>query len=150
VNSRSLPENGAGQNPTVLNPFAEIDFKRSGGHDNYNAFQMTLGRRFNSGLTLNSQYTFGRSFGNTAGSNEALTAGNLARTTDAFDYDEGYNNFDVRHTFNMSAIYGLPWGKGLSGVSRALLGGLGGRNNSECPERSADSCSDYSTRHFIR
>lgn len=118
-----VTENGAGQNPTVLNPFAEIDYKRSGGHDNYNAFQMTLGRRFNSGLTLNSQYTFGRSFGNTAGSNEALTAGNIARTTDAFDYDEGYNNFDVRQTFNMSAIYGLPWGKGLSGVSRALLGG---------------------------
>ena len=118
-----VTENGAGQNPTVLNPFAEIDYKRSGGHDNYNALQLTLGRRFSSGLTLNSQYTFGRSWGNTAGSNEALTAGNLARKTDDFDYDEGYNNFDVRHTFNLSAIYELPWGKGLSGIGRMLLGG---------------------------
>ena len=118
-----VTENGAGANPTVQNPFAEIDYKRSGGHDNYNAFQMTLGRRFNSGLTLNSQYTFGRSFGNTAGSNEALTAGNIARKTEDFDYDDGYNNFDVRHTFNVSAVYELPWGKGLSGVSRMLLAG---------------------------
>jgi hypothetical protein len=118
-----VTENGAGVNPTVLNPYAEIDYKRSGGHDNYNAFQTTLGRRFNSGLTLNSQYTFGRSFGNTAGSNEALTAGNIARKTADFDYDEGYNNFDVRHSFNVSGVYTLPWGKSLSGVSRMLLGG---------------------------
>ena len=118
-----VTENGAGQNPTVLNPFAEIDYKRSGGHDSYNAFQMTLGRRFNNGVTLNSQYTFGRSWGNTAGSNEALTAGNIARKTADFDYDEDYNNFDVRHTFNVSAVYTLPLGKGLSGVGKALFGG---------------------------
>ena len=113
----------AGANPTVLNPFAEIDYKRSGGHDNYNAFQTTLARRFNSGVTLNAQYTFGRSWGNTAGSNEAATAGNLARKTADFDYDDGYNNFDVRHTFNVSGVYTLPWGKGMSGIGRALLGG---------------------------
>ena len=37
-----VTENGAGVNPTVLNPFAEVDYKRSGGHDNYNALQTTL------------------------------------------------------------------------------------------------------------
>ena len=113
----------AGQNPTVQNPFAEVDYKRSGGHDSYNALQVALGRRFNTGVTLNAQYTFGRSFGNTAGSNEALTAGNIARKTADFDYDDGYNNFDVRHTFNVSAIYTLPWGKNLTGASKTLLGG---------------------------
>lgn len=118
-----VTENGAGVNPTVQNPFAEIDYKRSGGHDSYNAFQTTLSRRFSSGVTLNSQYTFGRSYGNTAGSNEASTAGNIARKTADFDYDNGYNNFDVRHTFNVSAVYTLPWGKGLSGIGKTLLGG---------------------------
>src|SRR5581483_4726651 len=113
----------AGQNPTVQNPYAEIDYKRSGGHDEYNALQMTLGRRFNTGVTLNAQYTYGRSFGNTAGSNEALTAGNIARKTADFDYDNGYNNFDVRHTCNISAIYALPWGRNLSGLSRTLISG---------------------------
>ncbi len=113
----------AGQNPTVLNPFAEVDYKRSGGHDSYNALQMTLARRFISGVTLNAQYTFGRSYGNTAGSNEASTVANNARTVAEFDYDNGYNNFDVRHTFNVSAIYALPWGKNLTGIGNALLSG---------------------------
>lgn len=113
----------AGQNPTVQNPYAEVDYKRSGGHDSYNALQATLARRFNSGVTLNAQYTYGKSYGNTAGSNEASTVANNARTTEEFDYDNGYNNFDVRHTFNVSAIYALPFGKKLTGVSKTLLSG---------------------------
>ena len=77
------------------------------------------------GLTLNSQYTLGKSYGNTAGSNEALTAGNPFD----YDYDIGYNAFDVRHTFNVSALYSLPIGAGhrilgnASGLTQALLGG---------------------------
>jgi hypothetical protein len=110
--------NGTG----VLNPFAEVDYKTSGGSDSYNALQMTLARRITTGLTLNSQYTFSRSFGNTAGSNEARTAA----VPDDFEADRGYNNFDVRHTFNFSALYKLPFGKGTShefgNVGNALLG----------------------------
>ena len=106
----------------ALQPFAEVDYKTSGGDDSYNAFQMTLARRITSGLTLNSQYTFSRSFGNTAGSNEARTAA----VPDNFEADRGYNNFDVRHTFNFSALYKLPFGKGTSHefgtVGNALLG----------------------------
>lgn len=111
---------------SVQNPFAEIDDKTSGGHDTYRALQMSLARRFSTGLTLNSQYTFSRSFGNTSGSNEARTAANNARALNEFDYDNGYNNFDVRHTFNLSALYDLPFGKGtkhdLGSVGNAILG----------------------------
>jgi len=115
--------NGTG---APLNPYAEIDDKTSGGHDSYKALQMSLGRRFNSGLTLNSQYTFSSSFGNTSGSNEARTAANNARALSEFNYDNGYNNFDVRHTFNLSALYDLPFGKGkkydFGSVGNAILG----------------------------
>lgn len=111
---------------SVLNPYAEIDDKTSGGHDNYKALQLSLGRRFSTGLTLNSQYSLSRSFGNTSGSNEARTAANNARALSEFDYDEGYNNFDVRHTFNLSALYDLPFGKGkkydFGGVGNAIFG----------------------------
>jgi hypothetical protein len=110
----------------ILRPFAEVDYKTSGGSDSYNALQLSLGRRFSTGLTLNSQYTFARSFGNTAGSNEARTAANNARAIAEFDYDRGYNNFDVRHSFNLSALVDLPFGKGrphdLGKVGNALLG----------------------------
>ncbi len=77
---------------SIQRPYAEVDFKTSGGSDNYNAFQLQVGRRFNSGLTLNSQYTLARSYGNTGGSNDALTTGNPFD----YDYDIGYNLFDVR------------------------------------------------------
>ena len=111
---------------SVQNSYAEVDYKTSGGHDNYKALQLSLARRLDSGITLNGQYTFGRSFGNTAGSNEARTAANNARALTDFDYDDGYNNFDVRHTFNFSAVYGLPFGKGkrydLSGIANTFLG----------------------------
>src|SRR5262249_56154022 len=103
--------NASATSAGISRPFAEVDDKTSGGHDNYRALQMTLGRRFSTGVTLNSQYTFSRSFGNTSGSNEARTAANNARAINEFDYDIGYNNFDVRHTFNLSALYPFPFGK---------------------------------------
>ena len=40
--------------------------------------------------------------------NEAATAGNNARAISDWEYDRGYNNFDVRHTFNLSALYTVP------------------------------------------
>ncbi len=113
-------------NGTVLRPFAEVDYKTSGGDDSYNALQLSLNRRFSKGLTLNSQYTFAKSEGTTAGSNEARTAANNARTIEEYEYDRGANNFDVRHSFNLSALYDLPIGNGraydLGGVGNALLG----------------------------
>lgn len=100
------------QGTTVLNPYAEVDFKTSGGSDSYNALQTQLSRRFGTGLTMNAQYTFGKSTGTTAGSNEARTAANNALAIADWDYDRGANNFDVRHTFNLSAVYDLPVGRG--------------------------------------
>ncbi|HVE55355.1 MAG TPA: carboxypeptidase regulatory-like domain-containing protein [Pyrinomonadaceae bacterium] len=93
---------------TQNRPFAEIDYKTSGGDDSYNALQFSLVRSFNSGLTMNAQYTFAKSEGLTAGSNEARTSAQL----DNFEADRGRNNFDVRHTFNLSALYELPVGNG--------------------------------------
>jgi len=107
---------------TVQNPFAEIDYKTSGGSDHYNALQTQLSRRLNSGLTMNAQYTLSRSFGNTSGSNEARTAAN------PFDFnaDRSVNNFDVRNTFNLSALYELPFGRNkrynLGSVGNAVFG----------------------------
>ena len=93
---------------SIQRPFAEVDYKTSGGRNSYNSMQLSLTRRSSNGLTMNAQYTLGKSWGNTGGSNEAVTANNNARTPADFDYDLGYNNFDVRHTFNLSAIYTIP------------------------------------------
>jgi hypothetical protein len=124
----SIPVRDAAGNITgVQNPFAEVDFKTSGGHDAYNALMMSMTRRSASGLSMNAQYTLGKSFGNTGGSNEADTAANNARTLDQWEYDNGYNKFDVRHTFNLSLLYPLPYGHGrqhpANGIADAILGG---------------------------
>jgi hypothetical protein len=124
-----VQRDAAGNITGVQNPFAEVDYKTTGGHDNYNAMMLSLARRAPTGVSLNLQYTLGRSRGNTAGSNEALTAANNARELADFDYDNGYNNFDVRHTFNLSVLYPIPYGRGrafganASPVAQALLGG---------------------------
>ncbi len=91
---------------TQNRPFAEVDYKTSGGDDSYNALQFSLQRSLSSGLTMNLQYTYAKSEGITAGSNEARTAAQLNN----FEADRGRNNFDVRHTFNLSALYELPIG----------------------------------------
>ena len=115
------------------NRFAEIDYKTSGGTDHYDSLQTTLNRRYKSGLSLGAQWTWGHGIGNSGGSNEAITAGN------PFDFgaDRGSNNFDVRHSFNLSALYELPFGRGRKfmqqapGLIDAALGGwqLGGVAN---------------------
>jgi hypothetical protein len=112
-----------------LRPYAEIDYKTSGGYDAYDAMQLSLIKRTSQGLTLNAQYTLGHSRGTSAGSNEAITVGNNARDIEGFDYDDGDNTFDVRHNFNASAVYTIPYGHGRkygsnsSGLMNAFLGG---------------------------
>ncbi|PYR69545.1 MAG: hypothetical protein DMF88_05735 [Acidobacteria bacterium] len=93
---------------SIQRPYAEVDYKTSGGRNSYNSMQLSLTRSSANGLTMNAQYTLGKSWGNTGGSNEAVTANNNARSMADFDYDMGYNTFDVRHTFNLSAIYTIP------------------------------------------
>ncbi len=122
VREFSIPvRDGSGNITSVQNPYAEVDYKTSGGEDHYNALQLSLNKRSSNGLATNVQYTLGRSRGNTAGSNEAQTAANNARALSDFDYDIGYNSFDVRHTFNLSVLYDIPY-KG-TGASGLVLGG---------------------------
>jgi len=123
-----VTRNADGSIATIQRPFAEIDYKTSGGHDSYNSMQLSLTRRSMNGVTLNGQYTLGYSKGNTGGSNEAVTASNNARALADFDFDDGYNNFDIRHTFNLSLLYTLP-GKGpltggwsIGGIANARSG----------------------------
>lgn len=121
----------------VQNPYGEVDYKTSGGQDSYNALQLALTRRSSNGVALNMQYTLASSKGNTGGSNEARTAANNAslpserpanRTNLAdWSYDNGYNLFDVRHTFNLSVIYTTP-GNGMLTGGWSLGGILNARS----------------------
>jgi len=128
------PVSGAGTAVREFtNQYAEIDVKTSGGTDHYNALQTSLNRRFSKGLTLGAQYVWSHSIGDTNGSNDARTAANNY----SFSADYGNNQSDVRQSFNLSALYELPYGAGKkygSSAGRAanmLFGGwqLGGLFN---------------------
>ena len=100
--------------------FAEVDYKTSGGTDHYDSLQTTLNRRFSHGFTTGLQWTWAHSIGNTAGSNEAVTA---ASPYD-FSLDRGNNTFDVRHSFNVNALYELPFAKGNRYLGGWDIGGV--------------------------
>jgi hypothetical protein len=90
------------------NRLAQMDYKTSGGTDHYDSMQTTISRRFGTGLTFGSQWTWAHSIGNTGGSNEA----NTTQDPTNFGLDRGNNSFDVRHSVNLSALYELPYGPG--------------------------------------
>jgi hypothetical protein len=110
--------------------FAQMDYKTSGGTDHYDSLQTTLNRRFAHGLTVGTQWTWSHSLGDTGGSNEAQTTMNPYN----FKADWGNNAFDVRHSFNGTALYEMPFGRGRKYMQNApramnlLFGGweLGG------------------------
>ena len=60
-----VQRDAAGAITGVQNPFAEVDYKTSGGRDSYDAMMLSLSRRSVSGVSLNAQYTLGKSYGNT-------------------------------------------------------------------------------------
>ncbi len=111
--------------------FAEIDYKTSGGTDQYNALQTTLQRRFASGLSLGAQYTWAHELGTSSGSNEATTAQEPLQIYGA-KAEYGRGTFDIRNSLNVSTLYDLPFGRGrkftLSGPLDTVAGGwqLGG------------------------
>ena len=122
---RSWTNRIVGVNPTtgaaILqygSQFSQIDYKTSGGTDNYNALQTTVNRRFAKGLTAGLQWTWGRSIGNTGGSNEAQTTQNPFN----FQQDHGNNAFDVHHSANISVLYALPVRAGNKAMNFVLGG----------------------------
>ncbi len=113
------------------NRFAEIDYKTSGGTDQYHSLQTSLQRRFTNGLSLGAQYTWAHELGTSSGSNEATTAQEPLQLFGARP-EFGRGAFDIRHSLNITTLYGLPFGRGkafnLSGPMDIVAGGwqLGG------------------------
>jgi hypothetical protein len=116
--------------------FAEVDYKTSGGTDQYHALQSTVQRRFTHGLSMGLQYTWAKELGVSSGSNEAATSQiPYQYGASAFAAEYGRGIFDIRHSLNATALYELPIGRGksmpLNGVADAIAGGwqLGGTMN---------------------
>ncbi len=91
----------------------------------YDSLQLSVERRFQQGLQVQSSYTLAKSIGICCSDD---SDGNVAiPLLDFYQLNRAVSSFDRRHNYQLSVIYELPFGKGKSWandkVSAALLGG---------------------------
>jgi len=117
--------------------FAVISKLDNSGDSNYNAAQITLRRRFSSGLGLSMAYTFGKSIDNQsvdpvgASSGGGLSTTNSRTPTDIRDFrnERARSDFDRTQVLALATVWELPVGKGRHfmgsshGVMNQVLGG---------------------------
>ncbi|NJM52380.1 MAG: TonB-dependent receptor [Blastocatellia bacterium] len=115
ANSRPFPQ------------FGLVEYRDDNGVSNYDAFEMTVDKRFADGYTIRLAYTLSQSKDN---SGEHLTSGGSSSFPDnARDLSNwyGFSDFDVRHRVVVNGIWELPFGKNKSyfqsGIGGTILGG---------------------------
>ncbi|MBI4484346.1 MAG: TonB-dependent receptor [Acidobacteria bacterium] len=115
------PANARRRNPV----WGDLQTRRLSGFSNYNAFQVSVNRRFAGGLQLQGVYTYSRSIDTSSGlfSEEANNAATGAQNPDNLFAEKGLSNFDIRNNAVINLVYQLPFGKNLQGVARQILSG---------------------------
>ena len=103
------PDPSTGLCPRTLAGVASVDLKRNDGNSTFNAFQLSLQRRFTSGLSLNAQYLWSHGINDgSIGGGEANAPENVACRR----CDRGPSVFDIHHNLVAATVYELPFGKG--------------------------------------
>lgn len=140
----------------ALRPFPQYGFiatdccLQNVGHSSYEALVASVERRFSQGLNLQASYTWAKSITN-ADSIINVTNG-VAQEQDPFDSksQKSISNQDIPHTFVVSYIYALPFGKnqkflsGGNGFVRALVSGfrIGGVQRYQSGQPTSFGCAD--------
>jgi hypothetical protein len=112
--------------PRPNTAFSTIELKSSDGDSWYKAMVLDVRKRWSDGFMLQSSYTLSRAEDTTQASTFFSDATN--GTTSAMpewipDYNKGRSDFDATHSWVMNFTWQLPFARGLSGVSGAILGG---------------------------
>jgi hypothetical protein len=108
----------------IINPkWARNEWYSTGSSSNYHALQVSLQRRLSAGLRAGVAYTYGKST-DTSSAHWAGEAG-TTQIMSPWDIrlDRALSNFDVRQNLIVDFGYDLPFGRSLTGVRGALLGG---------------------------
>lgn len=113
--------------------FAQIDASKFDGRANYNALQVIVKKQFARGLSFSVNYAWAKAL-------DTMTGGGWGGAGSSERYGQNYQNAydmnanygpasnDIRHTFNGSAVYNLPFGNGKQflnqgGLVDAIVGG---------------------------
>lgn len=115
----------AAQGPILTNlQVQDLWVRNSTARSNYHALFLSLQRRVAGGLILDLNYTLSKSLDNAPG----LTQNDLTPYQSSFDPDIDYtpSPFDIRHLFNATFVYSLPFGSRISSGDRRLNRVIGG------------------------
>jgi len=104
--------------------FGVVSWRGDVGNSTFEALQFNLRRAFHNGFLLSSNYMWSHSIndGSIGGGDSDTPQNSFCRSC-----DKASSDFDVRHMFNISAVYTLPFGAGRRyasspGMMRTLLG----------------------------
>ncbi len=119
VNLGQLPPNTIGfaaAQPLLKYPlFGEVESEVGGGIQNYDAFTVSVDKKFSGGMQFLATYTFARNLTDAQGFNPtafASEAGGNATDVNDFRLDYGNVAFTRRNRFLSTFLYDLPFGKG--------------------------------------
>jgi hypothetical protein len=111
--------------------FGLITYLDSGGDSYYHSGQLTLRKRFQSGLLFGAAYTFAKSIddqsvdpvGASSGGGLSNTTSRAPADTRTWRNERSRSDFDRTHVFTASGVYELPVGKGkpFFGSSKGLV-----------------------------
>jgi hypothetical protein len=118
-----FPATAVRQNPA----FATIELKKSDGNSWYNAMVFEIRKRFSSGVTLQSSYTFSRNIDTTQASTffSDATSGTTSAMPEfaGFNYNKGLADYDARHNWVLNYSWALPFFQNLRGAGQKVLDG---------------------------
>jgi hypothetical protein len=125
-----------GGNPALqsaLRPFPQYDFIDQGcclenvGMSSFNALVASIQRHFHQGLNLQASYTWGKTFTD-ADSSLPNSGVGVSQDMDVDDLhkEKAISAQDVRHTFVVSALYELPFGKGKAYLNHGIMSQIAG------------------------
>ena len=119
----NLIDPATGKRP--LSQFSQFGYKANDANDSFNALQVSLERRFTSGLLWQTQYMWSHGITDASiGAGESVAIQDMACRA----CDRSSAPYDIRHTMTSNVIYDLPFGQGRRflnqrGLTSTLLGG---------------------------
>ncbi len=104
--------------------FGAVSWRGDVGNSTFEGLQMSVRRPFENGLLLSANYMWSHSI-----NDDSIGGGESDTPQDSFcrACDKANSDDDIRHTFNLSAVYQVPFGAGKKylsspGVGRSILG----------------------------
>lgn len=106
--------------------FGQVDWRGNRNNSNYNGLSVSIKRTFSHGFLLGANYMWSHEIddgSNGSGDGDSLVAQNVA----CQPCERADGIWDVRHVFNVNAVYELPFGPGKPylnepGITRTILG----------------------------